>query len=137
MMAADRAEHVEKVIAPALAEGRWVVCDRYTGSTLAYQGFGRGLELEDLRRITGFASSGVEPDLQILLDLPVDSAQARTGRVADRIEKLGEEFFERVRTGYLSLARSEPERWVVIDAEPDPDTVGARVIEVVEERLGK
>ncbi len=126
-MAADRAEHVERIVEPALAAGKWVVSDRFTASTLAYQGFGRGLDLGELRRLVEFATSGLEPDLQVLLDLPVALARQRTQRAADRIENLGDDFFERVRGGYLSLAAAQADRWEVVDATVDPDTVEARI----------
>jgi dTMP kinase len=135
-MAADRAEHVEKVVEPSLRSGRWVVCDRFTASTLAYQGFGRGLEPAELRQVADFAASGLEPDLQILLDLPVHVARQRTRRAADRIEDLGDDFFERVRQGYRSLATAAPGSWEVVDATADPDTVESRIFAAVTARLG-
>jgi dTMP kinase len=137
MMAADRAEHVERIVEPSLASGRWVVCDRFTASTLAYQGYGRGLEPAELRRLSDFAASGLEPDLQVLLDLPVATARSRTRRVADRMEKLGDDFFERVREGYLTLAAAEPNRWEVVDATDDPDTVESHIFAAVTTRLGR
>jgi dTMP kinase len=135
-MAADRAEHVERVVEPSLQAGRWVVSDRFTASTLAYQGFGRGLDLGELRRLVEFATSGLEPDLQVLLDLPVVIARQRTRRAADRIEDLGDDFFERVREGYLSLAAAEADRWEVVDATDNPDTVEARISAAIRARLG-
>jgi dTMP kinase len=136
LMAADRAEHVARVIEPALASGRWVVSDRFAASTLAYQGHGRGMDLDELRRITRFASGGLEPDLQVLLDLPVTLARQRMCDAADRMEDLGEEFFDRVRAGYMSLARSDPDHWVVIDSSSDEATVRGLVLEAVTTRLG-
>jgi len=136
LMAADRAEHVEQVVEPALASGRWVVSDRFTASTFAYQGFGRGLELGDLSRLVEFATSGLVPDLQVLLDLPVATSRQRTRRAADRLEKLDDGFFRRVRDGYLNLATADADRWEVIDATDDPDTVEARILEAVTARLG-
>jgi dTMP kinase len=135
-MAADRAEHVEKIVEPSLSSGRWVVCDRFTASTLAYQGFGRGLDPAELRQVADFAASGLDPDLQILLDLPVRIARQRTRRAADRIEELGDDFFERVRRGYLSLAAAAPGSWEVIDATAGPDTVESRIFAAVTARLG-
>jgi dTMP kinase len=136
LMAADRAEHVEKVIGPELQAGRWVICDRFTASTIAYQGFGRGLDLDELKEVTRFASCGLAPDLQVLLDLSVSAARERTRRAADRMEKLGDDFFERVRQGYLGLAESDPKGWVVIDATAAPDVVATRIHEAVRSRLG-
>lgn len=137
MMAADRAEHVAQVLMPALAGGRWVVCDRFTASTIAYQGYGRGLDLEELQPVAAFAARGVEPDLQVLLDVKVEVARARMKPVsADRLEHLGDDFFGLVREGYMSLARSDTEHWVVVDGTAGIDEVAARILEAVTGRLG-
>ncbi len=138
LMAADRAEHVSLVVEPALADGRWVVSDRFTASTVAYQGYGRGLDLAELQSVADFAASGVEPDLQVLIDVPVDVARGRRkpGR-PDRLEHLGDHFFESVRRGYLSLARADPEHWAVVDGASRVDVVGARIFEAVTVRLGR
>ncbi len=132
LVAADRAQHAAEVLEPILAEGWWVVSDRYSASTLAYQGFGRGLDLEDLRRLTRFASGGLEADLSVLLDLPVGVARRRlTGPSADRLERLGADFFQRVRDGYLALAEADPSRWAVVDATAPVDDVAAAVLHAV------
>jgi dTMP kinase len=127
VMAADRAQHVAQVIEPALAAGRDVVCDRYSGSTLAYQGYGRGLDLASIRSVLRVATGGLEPDLTILLDCPVEVARARRGRRAtssDRFES-DDEFSERVRAGFLELATAEA-NWGVVDAaRPLVDVTGA------------
>lgn len=137
LMAADRAEHVEQVLRPALDQGRWVVCDRFNASTLAYQGFGRGLPVEDLVGLVTFATGGIEPDLQILLDLPVQTARNRMKASSlDRLEQLGDAFFSRVRDGYLSLANSDPDGWVVIDATEDVSSIATGVRDEVIARLG-
>jgi dTMP kinase len=138
LMAADRAEHVAEIIEPALADRRWVVSDRFTASTLAYQGYGRGIDLPELIPVAVFAARGVTPDLQILLDLPVEVARRRTKRANDdRLEHLGEDFQARVREGYLSLASSDPERWVVIDGSRAVRVVQTEVIEAVTSRFGR
>jgi len=132
---AARAEHVAKVIRPALAEGRVVVCDRYTLSTLAYQGYGRGLDLAELEAVNRLATGGLEPDLTLLLDMPAREALRRlvtAGRKADRLEAEGSEFLETVRRGYLTLARQFPERVAVIEALGPPDEVFVRVKNKVE-----
>lgn len=137
LMAADRAEHVAEVIEPALADRRWVVSDRFTASTLAYQGYGRGIGLNELKHVVEFAVAGVTPDLQILLDLPVDVARSRTKRESDdRLEHLGEDFQARVRDGYLTLADSDPDHWVVIDGTATVDAVESQVMDAVTKRLG-
>ena len=125
---AARAQHVTEVIAPALAGGRDVVCDRFSGSTLAYQGYGRGLDLTELRRISGWAAHGVQPDRVILLRTPPGvAAGRRQGKAGDRMEGEGSAFFARVDEGFASLAAEDPERWRVVDGEGSIDEVAARV----------
>lgn len=115
LFSADRAEHVRKVILPALEEGYWVISDRYLDSSLAYQGYGHGLPLPWLLEVARRATLDLKPRLTFLLDLPPEEA---LGRVAtpDRLERTGLEFFRRVREGYLRLAEAEPERFRVVDA---------------------
>lgn len=115
LFSADRAEHVRKTILPALREGACVVSDRYLDSSLAYQGYGRGLPLPWLQEVAERATLGLKPHLTFLLDLPPEVA-LRRAKGKDRIEKAGLAFFQRVREGYLHLARSEPGRFVVLDA---------------------
>ncbi|MDQ4131712.1 MAG: dTMP kinase [Actinomycetota bacterium] len=130
LVAADRAQHVREVILPALEAGRDVVTDRYSASTLAYQGWGRGLEVEDLRCLSSWASFGVEPDVVVLLDVPADVAAARLGEAGlDRFEAQDGGFHLRVAEGYRALAAADPHRWVVVDASQPPDAVAARVWE--------
>lgn len=130
LIAAARAQLVEEVIAPALAAGRDVVTDRFSGSTLAYQGHGRGLDVAELARISAWAAAGLEPDVVVLLDAPAVELVARAGP-ADRITDAGVAFLERVRRGYLELAASHP-GWVVVDATGTPGEVAARVRAAVE-----
>ena len=114
---ADRAEHVARRVRPALDEGRSVVCDRYVDSSLAYQGFGRGLPLPALDAVAALATGGLSPDLTVLLDLPVDVGLGRVGRrgPVDRMEAEEKAFHERVRQGFLALVDREPHRWLVLD----------------------
>jgi dTMP kinase len=133
LVAAARAQHVAQVIAPALAAGRDVVTDRFTGSSLAYQGYGRGLDVEAVRALSTFAGAGVEPDLYVLLEVPAEVAAARLGADRDRMESAGDEFHERVRRGYAELARTEG--WVVVDGSGPPDEVERLVHEAVSARL--
>lgn len=138
LMAADRAEHVAEVLEPTLAAGRWVVSDRFTASTIAYQGFGRGLDLAGLEPVTAFAASGLDPDLQVLIDVTLDVARRRMKPSGtDRLEHLGDDFFEVVRRGYLSLARADPEHWVVVDGTAGIGDVEAQILDAVTTRLGK
>jgi dTMP kinase len=123
LFAASRAQHVGECIRPALEAGQVVVCDRYAESTLAYQGYGRGLDLDSLWHITRFATDDIRPDLVILLDLDVEQAMERrkrdeeTGNAArNRLDRLDGAFYERVRQGYHAMAKEEPDRWLVLDA---------------------
>jgi dTMP kinase len=119
LMTAARAQHVGSVIHPALRDGMTVVCDRFTDSTLAYQGGGRGLPIEPLRSVQQLATDGLEPDLRILLDVPVDIGLSRRMNQhgsMNRIDAADLSFHERVRSTFLALAAAEPNRWAVIDA---------------------
>lgn len=135
---AARCEHVNAVIRPALARGEWVLCDRFADSTLAYQGYGRGLGAETVRRLHALVLGDFAPDLTLILDLPVEAglsrAEARGGR-DDRFERMDRDFHGRLRQGYLSIAADEPERCAVIDATADVDTVGDAIWTTVRERL--
>jgi dTMP kinase len=135
LMAADRAQHVEDVVRPALAEGRWVVTDRYSGSTLAYQGWGRGLDTGPLRVLVAWASGGLEPDLSILVDVGVEVARRRREESSDRLESLDGGFHQRVRDGYLALAAADSEHWAVIDGEGTVAEVADLVAGAVASRL--
>ncbi len=136
LMAADRAQHYADVVAPALAAGRPVVSDRSAWSSLAYQGFGRGLPLDDLRRISDWSLRGRWPDLAVLIDVPAAEADARrAGRgTADRFEHEDAEFHQRVREGYAALAAESPLRWVVVDGTGPEGQVAARVADAVRAR---
>ena len=122
LYSADRAEHVRTVIQPALNQGLMVLCDRYLDSSLAYQGYGRGLSLDWLRAVAEGATGGLKPYRTFLLDLPPEVGLARfEGR--DRLEREPPEFHRRVRQGYLELAMAEPERFVVVDATLPPEEI--------------
>jgi dTMP kinase len=128
LMAADRAQHVAEVIRPALARGVDVVSDRFTGSTLAYQGFARGLPVSELAELSSWATGGLEPDLVILLDVPASVAALRMKPEADRMEAAGDDFHRRVAEGYRALAAGDPKRWRVVDGSGDVDEVEALVV---------
>ena len=137
LMAADRAEHVARVVAPALASGEWVVTDRFSGSTLAYQGWGRGLDVAELTRLVDWACDGVRADLSVLVDLPVEVAARRLGAGrTDRLERLGHDFAARVREGFLAQAAADPPHWVVVDGSASIAAVAAQILENVNLRLG-
>jgi len=126
---AARALHVNNVIQPALAAGTWVVCDRFTDSSRAYQGGGRGLPLEKINQLAGWVHGDLRPDLTILLDAPVETGMGRAGKRGkpDRFEIEQAEFFTRVRATYLQLAESEPDRFVLVDATQELDMVKADI----------
>ena len=124
---AARAELVRDLIRPALDEGKVVVCDRFSDSTIAYQGYGRGLDLAAVRALDTFATGGLVPDLTVLLDLPVAAGRARKPGERDAIEAEGIAFHEHVRQGYLALAAEEPRRWLALDATLDADSIAAQV----------
>lgn len=138
LYAADRAQHVEEVVRPALEQGTIVLCDRYIDSTLAYQGFGRGLDHALIAQLNELATGGLKPDLTLLLDLPVEQGLARVAasRKVDRLETEAIAFHHRLRDGYLVLAERERERFVVIDATQPADTVQAHLRLAVAKRLG-
>ena len=131
---AARAQLVKNVIRPAIEAGKWVVSDRFSDSTFAYQGYGRGLPLDVLRIANDFACDGLEPDMTLLLDVPQDVAESRmrsreaqTNTTSDRIERAGAEFHARLREGFDRLAASEPHRIIRIDASGSPDDVWVSV----------
>lgn len=136
LMAADRAHHVATVVRPALAEGRHVVTDRYLYSSVAYQAHARGLDPDDVRKISLWATDDLEPDAVVLLDLPVEVARARVAGVApDRMESEAADFHDRVRAGFRAQADADPERWIVVDAAGEPDDVWDEVWQAVTGRL--
>jgi dTMP kinase len=133
LMLAARAAFVREVVRPALERGSWVLADRFEYSTFAYQGFGRGLELDAIRSINGFATGGLSPDLVVVLDVPVRDGMARQAlraSSADRIEREGEAFLQRVRDGYRELVAADPGA-ALVDATGDEDTVHRRILEAL------
>lgn len=123
---ASRAQLVSEVIQPSLGTGKAVICDRYTDSTVAYQSYGRGLDLATVAAVNNTAAQGLKPDLTILLDIPPEEGLARTRvRKQDRFEQEDIDFHQRVRQGYLELAAREPERWLVVDATQSKEEIAA------------
>jgi dTMP kinase len=140
LFSAARAQHVQEVILPALAADRVVLCDRFSDATLAYQGFGRGLDLEFIHGLNAFSAAGLKPDLTILFDLPVETGLARAiSRIShirgalreDRFEQEDRAFHEKIRDGYLLLAKDEPERFRVIDASRDMQAIHQEVCAII------
>lgn len=113
---ADRAQHIEHLIKPAVAAGKIVVCDRHTDSTIAYQGYGRGEDIEQLKYLNNLATGDIRPDLTFVFDVSTEVAQTRVGSEKDRMESAGIEFHKKVRQGYLEIAKQEPERVKIVDA---------------------
>jgi dTMP kinase len=134
---ASRAQLLDEVVKPELMSGKVVICDRYTDSTVVYQGYGRGLDMEVIRKINDIATGGLVPDLAVLLDISVEEGFARKGvSVRDRFEQEDISFHRRVRDGYLKLAEVEPERWLVIDATQSQKRIADIIWERVSQLLG-
>lgn len=134
LFAAARAQHVVEVIEPALAAGRHVVCDRFAASSFAYQAYGRGLPLDEVRALSTFAVDGTWPDLNVLLVVPPATSSARLG-VRDRLEQAGEGFHRRVADGFEALAAADPDRWVHVDGTASIDEVATAVWAAVSARV--
>ena len=129
---ADRAQHIDCVIKPAVEKGIVVLCDRHADSTIAYQGYGRGVNLDELHHLNNIATSGMKPDLTFVFDVDVETSQARVGENKDRMESAGIEFFERVRKGFLEIAKQEPERVKVINSKQSIEEIHKQVIGYIE-----
>ena len=139
LMTAARRMHVEQRIRPALEAGRWVVCDRFSDSTMAYQGYAHGLGREPVEQLQRIAIGSLKSDLTLILDLPVEAGLARAharGAGEDRFERMGHDFHRRLRDGFLDIARREPERCVVIDATADIDAVAEAIRDAVASKFG-
>jgi len=135
---AARQEHVTRVIAPALARGAVVISDRYADATVAYQGYGQGMDVQTIRELNMLATGGVLPDLTLVLDLdPVSGMRRIRGRALDAFEKMDTAFHRRVREGYLEIARADKNRVVVLDADRDPEALHADVVRAVDELLAR
>ena len=132
LMFAARAEHMEKIIRPALDKGRWVVSDRFTDATFAYQGAGREIASDRIAVLEEWVQGDLRPDLTLVLDLPVAEGRARIrGRRADRFEGEDDEFFERIRAAYLDRARAAPERYRIIDATDSPSSTAGFICRAI------
>lgn len=130
LMFAAREENLDKIIRPALAKGQWVLCDRFTDASYAYQGYGRGRSIEEIRALENFVHPDLKPDLTVLFDVPTEVAAARLSRKLDRFEKESQDFHRRVREGYLRMAKAEPERFYVVDGTQTPEQISAQLREV-------
>ncbi len=138
LYSASRAQLVRELIQPALQDGKIVLCDRYADSTLAYQGYGRGLNLPDLQALTKIATGGLKPDLTLFLDIDVEQGLARRISGGDEMNRLDLEtvaFHQRVRAGYHELMQADPQRWVVVDANRPPDLVQIDLRQIILNQL--
>ncbi len=129
---ADRAQHIDCIIKPALKEGKIVLCDRHTDSTVAYQGYGRGIDLDKINYLNKLATSGLKPDLTIIFDIDIETSMKRVGKEKDRMESAGNEFFNKVRYGYLEIAKQEPNRVKVINSADTIENIHKQVVELAE-----
>lgn len=130
---ADRAQHIDCIIKPALKNNTIVLCDRHTDSTIAYQGYGRQLNIQEIKKLNDIAVNGLKPDLTIVFDIDVETSMQRVGKTKDRMESAGMEFFNRVRNGYLAIAQEEPKRVKVINSADTIENIHTKVVELVEE----
>ena len=139
LMFSARAEHIDKVIKPNMAAGRWVLCDRFTDATYAYQGGGRGIDMSRIAQLEDWVQGSLRPNLTILLDAPVELALDRAAKrsVPDRFEKERHDFFERVRKAYLDLANVRPERYLIIDTTPSLEEVQNKLKRKLSEYLAR
>lgn len=132
---ADRAQHVDVIVKPAVGLGKIVLCDRHTDSTVAYQGYGRGQDIDRINLLNNIATDGMKPDLTFVFDIDVETSQQRVGSEKDRMESAGMDFHNRVRQGYLKLAENEPNRIKVIDAKKSIPNIHDEVVEIIESFL--
>ena len=130
---ADRAQHIDMIVNPAVEAGKIVLCDRHIDSSVAYQGYGRGLDIEQIDRLNMLATNGRRPDLTLVFDIDAETSMKRVGKEKDRMESAGVEFFNRVRKGYLELAKQEPERIRVLDATKSIEEIHNEVVKIISE----
>ena len=129
---ADRAQHIDMIINPAIEQGKIVLCDRHTDSSVAYQGYGRGLSIDRISMLNNLAVNGRYPDMTLIFDIDVETSMTRVGEQKDRMESAGMEFFNRVRNGYLEIAKQEPDRVKVLDAKKSINEIHHDVIGLIE-----
>lgn len=134
---ADRSQHIEHLIKPAVNKGKIVICDRHTDSTIAYQGYGRGEDIEQLTYLNNIATNGMKPDLTLVFDVSTETAQQRVGDEKDRMESAGIEFHKKVRNGYLEIAKQEPNRVKVVNANKTIEEVFSETKNFIDELINK
>lgn len=136
MFLADRAQHIDVIVNPAIKSGKIVLCDRHTDSSVAYQGYGRRLDIDEIKRLNSIATNGKKPDMTLIFDIDVETSMARVGDTKDRMESAGIEFFNMVRNGYLEIAKQEPNRVKVLDASKSIEEIHKNVIALYEKLNG-
>lgn len=132
---ADRAQNIDIIVNPAVEEGKIVLCDRHIDSTVAYQGYGRGLDIERINMLNNLATNGRKPDLTFVFDIDVETSMKRVGKEKDRMESAGIDFHNRVRKGYLELAEQEPQRIMVLNATKSIEEIHKNIIDIINEKL--
>lgn len=132
---ADRAQNVDIIVNPAIEQGKIVLCDRHTDSSVAYQGYGRGLDIKQINDLNNLATNNKKPDLTLVFDVDIETSMKRVGNEKDRMESAGNDFFNRVRQGYLELAKQEPDRIKVINATKSIQEVHKDVLNVINQKL--
>ena len=132
---ADRAQNIDTIVKPALNQGKIVLCDRHTDSTVAYQGYGRGLQIDQIKYLNNLATDEIIPDLTIIFDIDIDTSMKRIGKSKDRMENSGIEFFNRVRLGYIEIADTDSKRVKLINSTKTIDEVFSELIEIVDNFL--
>lgn len=129
---ADRAQNIDVIVTPAINQGKIVLCDRHTDSTVAYQGYGRGLDLDEINMLNNLATGGKKPDLTLVFDIDVETSMKRVGNEKDRMESAGIEFHNKVRNGYLEIAKQEPNRIKVLDATKSIEEIHKEVQKIID-----
>lgn len=132
---ADRAQNIDVIVKPAIEQGKIVLCDRHTDSSVAYQGYGRGLNIEEINNLNSLATSNLKPNLTLVFDVDIETSMQRVGNEKDRMESAGKDFFNKVRNGYLQIAKQEPERVKVIDSTKSIEEIHKNVIEIINKIL--
>lgn len=132
---ADRAQNIDIIVNPAIEQGKIVLCDRHTDSSVAYQGYGRGLDINQINTLNNLATNNKKPDLTLVFDVDIETSMQRVGNEKDRMESAGKDFFNRVRNGYLELAKQEPERIKVVDSTKSIQEVQKDVLEIIKTKL--
>ena len=132
---ADRAQNIDVIVKPAIEQGKIVLCDRHTDSSVAYQGYGRGLDIQEIINLNSLATSNLKPDLTLVFDVDIETSMKRVGNEKDRMESAGKDFFNKVRNGYLEIAKQEPDRIKLVDSTKSIDNVHKNVIEIIDKIL--